>query len=439
MSKPFFRAPQNISKVLRFIDKELKTAAPTIFLLLFSFVWLTCKIKKHFTKRKSVLFAGQAYYNCWYLSRALRKLGWDADLLNWDSNSKSQIYYHGEDYYFNYDEKYSVYDHLYFYISALFKYDIFHFSNAHGLSFSSILNNWFAEKMSENYEIYFLKKCGKKIVYSNNACLDGVSKTSFAKWGPLSTCEICSWNQVPDVCSDERNLKWSRFRNSVADFQINLGGNRADYNLDPTVHEVPEFYCLDPSVWDPNKKIPEAYKIERSEDTILLYHGVGNKKLRTSRSGVNIHCSHIYLPIIDKLKKENLNIELISPSDVPNKDLLYIQSQCDIFLDMLTYGWYGAMAREAMMLGKAVITFIRPEWAQSVAKELPEFIKELPIISADPSNVEEKLRFLIKNPDERIRIGFRSREFAIKWHGMDRAAKKFNSIYKDLLQKEHTP
>ena len=96
------------------------------------------------------------------------------------------------------------------------------------------------------------------------------------------------------------------------------------------------------------------------------------------------------------------------------------------------------MAREAMMLGKTVITFIRPEWAQSVAKELPEFIKELPIISAGPSNVEEKLRYLINNPDERIRIGLRSREFAIKWHGMDLAAQKFDLIYKTLLQKKPT-
>ena len=34
-----------------------------------------------------VLYAGQSYYNTWYLSRALRKLGWRADVLNWDTNS----------------------------------------------------------------------------------------------------------------------------------------------------------------------------------------------------------------------------------------------------------------------------------------------------------------------------------------------------------------
>ena len=32
-----------------------------------------------------VLMVGQAYYNAWYLSRALRELGWKADVLNWDA------------------------------------------------------------------------------------------------------------------------------------------------------------------------------------------------------------------------------------------------------------------------------------------------------------------------------------------------------------------
>ena len=35
-------------------------------------------------RRPSVLFAGQSYYHAWYLSRELRKLGWRADVLNWD-------------------------------------------------------------------------------------------------------------------------------------------------------------------------------------------------------------------------------------------------------------------------------------------------------------------------------------------------------------------
>ena len=49
--------------------------------------------------KKSILFVGQAFYNAWYLSRELRKLGWKADLINIDSNNNiaHSNQYHGQD------------------------------------------------------------------------------------------------------------------------------------------------------------------------------------------------------------------------------------------------------------------------------------------------------------------------------------------------------
>ena len=70
-------------------------------------------------------------------------------------------------------------------------------------------------------------------------------------WGDEPVCDECPWQHVPAVCSDEKNLAWGKLRNSLADYQITIGGNRADYNDDPRVHEVPEFYCLDPLFWSP--------------------------------------------------------------------------------------------------------------------------------------------------------------------------------------------
>ena len=49
----------------------------------------------------SILFAGCEYYNTWYLSRELRKYGWEANILNWDSNKESWHHYHGWDFYLN--------------------------------------------------------------------------------------------------------------------------------------------------------------------------------------------------------------------------------------------------------------------------------------------------------------------------------------------------
>ena len=391
---------------------------------------------KIFGPRKSVLYAGQAYYNGWYLSRSLRNLGWKADVLNWDMNPATQIYYHGEDFKFEIHSSEEVYKHLFFYLKALINYDIFHFSNANGIQFGSPLNDWFKIHFGEFFEIYFLKSLGKKVIYSNNGCLDGVSKTSFSKWGTVSVCSICRWKNNSQVCEDKKNLDWGAFRNKIADYQCLFGGNRVDYNYAPSVHEVPEFYCLNEEIWHPNIEIPNEFKLQKSEHTIYVYHTVGNKKERTDENGVNIKSTHIYLPLLEKLKSSSLSIELISPENVPNKDVRYYQVQADIFLEMLTYGWYGANAREAMMLGKPVICFIRPEWLESLRKELPDFATELPIISATPETVELILRDLIAHPEKRKEIGRRSREFAIKWHSDTVAGKRFDEIYSKLLNND---
>jgi len=182
---------------------------------------------RHYS-RKHVLFVGQAYYNAWYLSRALRELGWKADLLNWDSNEGTQIYYHGEDVSFQYESDDYLDEQLRFFAQALIEYDVFHFSNAWAMCFGFPLQQFFKTSFRENFELELIKHFGKKIVYSHNGCLDGVTQTSFSKWGPESVCAICSWKDVPSVCCDERNSAWGVMRNRVADFQCLLGGNRVD-------------------------------------------------------------------------------------------------------------------------------------------------------------------------------------------------------------------
>lgn len=383
---------------------------------------------------KRALYAGQAYYNAWYLSRSLREYNWKADVLNWDSNPASQIYYHGEDFRFGVAALTSLESRLNFYTSSVYTYSIFHFSNAHGMSFGGELQELMRQQFGLHSEILLLKILGKQIVYSNNGCQDGVSQTMFAKWGPESVCAICIWKDQPLVCSDEKNLTWGKFRNSMADFQCTLGGNRADYNDDPRVHEVPEFYCLDTEVWHPHLEIPAAYRINRvASDAVVLYHAVGNKADRTNGAGVNIKSSHIYAPLIEQLQSEGLPIQMIEPLGIPNKEVRFLQAQADIFLEMLTFGWFGANAREAMMLGKPVICFIRPSWLQSVREELPDYANELPIVSATPATVEAVLRELIANPQRRREIGDRSRAFAVKWHSAEAAGRRFDTIYSKLL------
>jgi len=386
------------------------------------------------TKRKrSVLFAGQSYYHTRYLSRELRRLGWKADVLNWDPSQQDQIYYHGEDYKFSYEGRAALLRQLKFYAKSVAKYDIFHFSNAHGMQFGYLIQKFFRRYFGDYSEIELLRHLGKKIAYSINGCLDGASQTSLSRLAPLSPCDICKWRNEPSVCSDERNLAWAKMRNELADYIVATAHSPTDYNLGPHVHQVPEFYCLDSEFWHPDLLIPTNYRLPLSGDTVKVYHSVGNFELR-SILYKNIKCTHIYLPLVERLKNEGYKVELIFFANVPNRILRYYQAQADIVVDMLTYGWFGANVREAMMLGKPAVCYLRPEWLEFARKEIPEYVDELPVVSATPETIHDVLCDLINNPEKRKQIGIRSREFAVKWHSAEAAAKRFDQIYSELLE-----
>jgi hypothetical protein len=228
---------------------------------------------------------------------------------------------------------------------------VIHFSAVHNLRMLYYCDprRWPTETGAD---IRWLKRLGKKIVYSHTGCLDGVSQTSFSKWGPTPICNECAWQHVPAVCSDERNLHWGRLRNSVCDYQVSMGGNRVDYNDDPRVHEIQQFYCLDPDVWRPDLPIPEEYRLPDAAGAVRIYHAVGNFDLRTnSLTQVNVKSTHIYVPLIQRMQASGLPVELVFMKDKPNLVVRYYQAQSDIICDMLTFGFYGANVREGLMLG----------------------------------------------------------------------------------------
>lgn len=380
-----------------------------------------------------VLFVGNSYYHTWYLSRELRKIGWKADVVNMDLILDDSIYYHGQDYQYRSGNISAFLSWIIFYMRALFRYDIFHFSNAHGLTFKQTRLRGI---LPPNWDIWLIRKLGKKIVYSNNGCLDGVAQSSFMKWQPVSVCEICAWKDQPEVCSDTRNLSWGKYRNEMSDYQITIGGNRVDYNDSPAIHEVPEFYCMDMNVWNPELLLPSNYLLPVPKTTLKIFHSIGNYYSRTeAENKQNIKCTHIYVPLIEQLKNEGYDVELIFFHDVPNTKIKYYQVQADIVVDMLTFGFFGANVREALMLGKPCICFLRPEWLESMRKEIPEYVDELPVVNATPDTIYDVLKDLVENPRKRQEIGRRSREFAVKWHSSEVAARKLNQIYRELLNK----
>ena len=136
---------------------------------------------------------------------------------------------------------------------------------------------------------------------------------------------------------------------------------------------------------------------------------------------------------MEQLQREGYPVRLDLVTNVPNKELIPRQLQAHIICDQLTFGWFGANAREGMMLGKPVICFLRPEWLADVAREIPEYVAELPIVSATPQTVEAVLKDLLQNPEKRQELGRRGRLFAKKWHERSAGARQVDAIYRQLL------
>jgi len=382
---------------------------------------------------KSVLFVGTCYYNAWYLSRALRQRGWRATVLTFPGDM-SEKYGHGWDVRLELSRRPVAMARRTAQVMRLFlSHKIIHFTGIHNLRMLYFCDP--ARFPSDaGYDLRWLRRLGKRIVYTHTSCHDGVSQTSFSKWGAKPVCNECAWQHVPNVCSDEVNLRWGKLRNSLCDYQISMGGNRVDYNDDPRVHEVPQFYCLDPEVWRPDLPIPEAHRLPDANGTVRVYHAVGNYDLRTSaETAVNIKSTHVYVPLIRRLQEAALPVELVFVTDKTNLEVRYYQAQSDIVCDMLTFGFFGANVREALMLGKPVVCYLRPEWLETMRKEQPDFVAELPVVSATPETVESVLTDLIRNPQKRRELGRRSREFALKWYSPKSAATVLDGIYSDLI------
>jgi glycosyltransferase involved in cell wall biosynthesis len=89
--------------------------------------------------------------------------------------------------------------------------------------------------------------------------------------------------------------------------------------------------------------------------------------------------------------------------------------------------------REAMMLGKPVVCYLRPEWLERMRREIPDYVDELPVVSATPDNVEEVVKDLVRDPERRRVLGERSRDFALKYHSAEAGARRMDRIYRDLL------
>ena len=80
-----------------------------------------------------------------------------------------------------------------------------------------------------------------------------------------------------------------------------------------------------------------------------------------------------------------------------------------------------------------MVCYLSPLFLDQMRREIPEYVDELPVVSATPDTVRDVLVDLMDHPEKRAEIGRRSRDFAVKWHGSREAARAWDGIYRSVL------
>lgn len=265
-------------------------------------------------------------------------------------------------------------------------YDVFHFHTGNSL-------------LPANNDLSLLKKLGKKIVM--NYWGSDVRRLSVAK----------SKNKYVLIELDENEIiekmkKISKYVDVVIvpDYELyeNVEGFfnrieivRATVNLDSLKMKIPE--------------------INKSKTTIV--HAPSQRNIKGTE--------HI-LNAIKQLEKEGYNLDLIIVEKVSHREALQICEESDIIIDQLLIGSHGIFAIEAMAMGKPVICYIRDDL-------ISKYPQELPIVSANPDNIYNKLKMLIDNPKLIVELGGKGRKYAEMYHDSRKIAQQLLTLYKSLL------
>jgi hypothetical protein len=388
--------------------------------------------------RRSVIFIRHSYYHFFYLAKALRRRGWDALCVSVeDPEGPFANYYHGEDLnLFAQDHEVQRANLEALFLDAKKRFRLMHFAGDGCLSFFP--DHFHSDQPPDILE---WRSLGRKIAYTVSGCNSGVSQNSVAHWsrstGGSSVCDKCVWQHRPDVCHDERNLAWGRKFTGLCDVVFSEVTPALDFvATSPNVIREPVTTALDSEVWRPDLPVPEHLRIGREPGEVLVYHAVGNYETRNA-SGRNIKGTPAIVAAVERLRTEGRKVTLVFRTGMKNLDIRYVQVQCDIIVDQLNYGRYGATAREGMMLGRPVICYINPS-ELNPADELP-CLKELPLLSATEQTVYSRLKELVDDPQRRSAMGTASRRYALKWHSADACAARYENVYDRAIDVRQSP
>jgi hypothetical protein len=125
----------------------------------------------------------------------------------------------------------------------------------------------------------------------------------------------------------------------------------------------------------------------------------------------------------------SLPVDLELVEGLRNEEALERYRAADIIVDQLKVGWYGVFAIEAMALGKPVVCYLHDD---ALRRTEAAFGVTVPLVTASPETLTERLRPLVDSAAERRRIGAASRAYVERLHDADKIADQLIGIYERI-------
>lgn len=262
-------------------------------------------------------------------------------------------------------------------------YDVFHFHYA-----SSILPDF--------ADLPLIRAKGKKMIMHHWG-----NDVRFHDQARVNNPYVYTGDSPPNEVIDERLKKISAYIDEaiVQDEEV-LPYVQPYYRK---VHVLPiaiDLRSFEPSYPKVNKKKP------------LLLHAPTNPDFKGT----------VYIERALAQLKQHYDFEYRRIEKMRHDDVIALYRHADLIIDQILCGSYGLLSVESMALGKPVITFIRPDLRKS-------FPDDLPIVSAHPDNIKEKIESLLLDPQKRKDLGEQGRRYAEKYHASDKLVDKLLSIY----------
>lgn len=222
------------------------------------------------------------------------------------------------------------------------------------------------------------------------------------------------------------------FRQQAIVKQINYFSRYADFIIGAgwLVDSMPRwdlltshYYPIDTDAWTPGEYWSDA---DGKNSEVTVFHSPNHRWLKGT---------DFLTTACQELKQEGYKVRLVIAEGVPNTEVHRLLANSDILAEQFGMPWYGLNAMEGMSLAKPVLSDLSNEYYTELFFRYTG-LDECPIVNTPISQIKEKLRMLIKDPELRRELGKAGRRYVLKYHSYEAAGKMWDAVYRRVWHGE---